>query len=123
MPTKPKEPLPSDTGAAEHDLALQYPPAQPEEVQEEAPVQEEKGESGSIWAKYTGHELHDRGLTAQDQIQLGIPKDKVLHAGDPNLSGAWWTRANRHRLEVTKAHPLLLQYLEEDDPNFTVQRF
>lgn len=125
-PDVPRD-VPEVDGDKNPDLAAQYPPASDEvpepPVGAHEPYEDPAAEPGSVWAFYNGNTIHERGLTPKDQMEaIGVPASKVFNSGDDRL-GAWWTPGNRHRLNVTDAHPLLIRYLEKEDPDFTIERY
>lgn len=96
----------------------------PETVEEEAPPLEvmdqaavlSDAEEGSIWATYVG-----QGASVVERV-LSVSDLKGL--GDKEPAGPLvWDRNNRHMVEITEQHPLVIRYLEEIDGNFKVERF
>lgn len=73
-------------------------------------------EEGSIWATYVGEgaSVVERTLTVADLRGLGW-----RDAETPLV----WDRNNRHIVEITDVHPLVLRYIEEQDGAFKVERF
>jgi hypothetical protein len=73
-----------------------------------------------------------RGITLQDQEQLGIPEERRISnapsatpagiQGGELAPGLWFTKANRHRANVSDAHPEIIAFLEEH-PEFEVTRY
>ena len=116
------------------DYRRQYPEPVDETVVEEIPdpalmdeaAKESEADAGSTWAKYTGSTIHTRGLTLSDQRRLGVPESGCLDnsgeegtfpAGYPlsgQEKGLWWSSGNRYRVDITNAHPILVEYLNED---------
>lgn len=102
------------------DADIEEAPA--DEVMQEA-AEEGKAEQGSTWAKYNAGTVHMRGLTLDDQRGIGVPQDAVIDNSktaqprtllEPLEPGLWFTLQNRHRADITEAHPILREYLEED---------
>lgn len=113
------------------DLARQYPEPVEEgsdtpEVEASLDEQEETGEAGETWVKYLGSNIHSRGLTTQDQMNMGIPKDKVFETSNTPghfEPGLWLAPWNNHRANITGAHPALVAYMEEQPEEFAVTRY
>lgn len=119
------------------DYAKQYPPAPVNEDDGDLEAlseaeEEAEAEAGEVWAKFVGPEVYSRGLTFADQTRLGIPDDRrVSNApeaspagleGGPLQPGLWFTKQNRHRVNITSMHPQLVQFLDEHG-DFEVTRY
>lgn len=109
------------------DLAKQFPGPVDEKSGDEVLQEEqdeEKGGSGETWARYKTSANHMRGFTVKDQIEIGVPEDRVVNNVDkaqprtlesPLEPGLWFTLQNRFRANVSDVHPVLREYLQEDE--------
>jgi hypothetical protein len=132
----PKDPHP-EAADVSGDFDKQNPPPGAEgdedavEALQEA-ADDAEAEPGQTWAHYVDPlaEFHTRGLTFEDQRLMGVPEEalfdnseKASYSGLKLSKGMWFTKNNRHRVDITGAHPVVLRYLEDDDSSFEVERY
>jgi hypothetical protein len=93
-----------------------FPAEDPTQPTENPVVEKEDGEEvgpGEIWAIYKGLQPSERILTVADLKSLGDKNAKEELRWDAN---------NRFRLEVSGAHRMVLDYLENVDSAFEIVR-
>lgn len=90
-----------------------FPEPVEEATPEPEPTDEELAKEGEVWAIYIGQQPSQRTLRVEDLNSLGDSKAK-----EPLV----WDRNNRFRREISGVHPMVLDYIENQDGGFKVVR-